>query len=313
MPRAVRFDEYGGIDVLHVIEVEPPEPGEGQLLLQVRAAGLNPFETKLRSGLFEGHIPVSFPAAQGTDVAGIVTAAGPGVTGFRTGAEVLGTTGRRGAQADYALVSQTRVLARPAALPWEVAGGLWAVATAAYACVAAVGAGPGDRVIVAGAAGGVGGLAAQLARRRGAVVIGIASEAGHAWLRSRDIDAVAYGDGLRERLETAAATHAAAGSEKPTALIDTVGRGYVELGLELGIAPARINTIADYDAGERHGVKTDGSDAAATVEVVGEVAELIAAGELELPIAGVFGLERVRDAYTLLEHGHPPGKIVLKP
>ncbi len=312
MPRAVRFADYGGVEVLDVVEVEAPEPGDGQLLLRVTAAGINPFESKLRSGVMREYIPVSFPAPQGTDVAGVVTQVGTGVTGFAPGDQVLGTTGKRGSQAELALAPQDRVLRRPQNLGWEAAGGLWTVATTAYAAVRAVAPQAEDVVIVTGAAGGVGGLAAQLARHRGATVLGIAAERNHAWLRSRGIVPVTYehaveGDGLSERFEQAAA------GRRPAALIDTVGSGYVDLGIELGIAPERIDTIADSDAAVRVGAHTDGGQAAATVEVVGEVAQLIAAGELELPVAASFPLDQVRDAYTLLETGHPPGKIVLIP
>jgi len=309
MPRAVRFEQYGGVDVLDVVDVEPPEPGDGQLLVRVRAAGINPFETKLRSGLFEGEIPVSFPAAQGSDFAGVVEAIGPNVDDFEPGDEVLGTTVKRGSQAELALTSQGRAVARPAALPWEVAGGLWTVATTAYAAVAAAGAGDGELVVVAGASGGVGGLASQLARHRGATVLGVAGESSHAWLRSRGIEPLPYGDGLADELKKRAAD-----AGKPlVALIDTVGRGYVELALELGIAPERIDTIADYEAGSKYGVKTDGGQAGAFPEVVEELVQLLVDGELELPIAATFPLDRVREAYALLEGGHPPGKIVLIP
>ncbi len=312
MPRAVRFADYGGVDVLDVVEVERPDPGDGQLLLRVKAAGINPFESKLRSGLMRAEIPVSFPAPQGTDVAGVVAQLGPGATGFAVGDEVLGTTGKRGSQAEFALAPHDRVLARPERLDWEVAGGLWTVATTASAAIRAVAPVADDVIVVAGAAGGVGGLAAQLARHRGATVLGVAGAASHGWLRSHGIVPVAYehvsdGDGLRERLEQAAA------GRPPVAMIDTIGGGYVDLAVELGIAPGRIDTITDFAAAQRVGAHTDGGQAAATVEVVGEVAQLIAAGELELPVAATFGLDQVRDAYALLESGHPPGKIVLIP
>jgi NADPH:quinone reductase-like Zn-dependent oxidoreductase len=309
MSRAVRFERYGGVDVLEVVDVDPPKPADGQLLVRVRAAGINPFEAKLRSGAFRDDIPLSFPAAQGNDVAGVVEAIGPGVDDFAPGAEVLGTTAKRGSQAELALVSQERAVTRPAAVPWEVAGGLWTVGTTAYASVAAVSAADGDVVIVAGASGGVGGLAAQLAHQRGATVIGVGSEDSHAWLRSRGIIPVVYGDGLSERLVAAGAE--AGGS--PNALIDTVGHGYVELAIGLGIAPQRINTIVDNEAAARFGAKNDGQSAAAGTEVVEEVVALIAAGKVELPIAASFPLDQVREAYTLLENDHPPGKIVLVP
>jgi NADPH:quinone reductase-like Zn-dependent oxidoreductase len=309
MPRAVRFEQYGGVEVLEVVDVDPPELGDGQLLVRVRAAGVNPFEAKLRSGVFADEIQVSFPAAQGSDFAGVVEQVGPNVDDFQPGDEVLGTTAKRGSHAELAVASQAHVLARPRALPWEVAGGLWTVATTAYAAVAAVEAGAGDVVVVAGASGGVGGLAAQLARHRGATVIGVAGERSHAWLTSRGIIPVVYGDGLAERL-----TQASANAGAPlSALIDTVGQGYVALGIELGIAPQRIDTVVDFDAAAEHGARTDGGRAAANTEVVEEVVQLLVAGELELPIAQTFPLEQVRDAYTLLERGHPPGKIVLIP
>ena len=309
MPRAVRFEQYGGVEVLEVVEVDPPELGDGQLLVRVRAAGVNPFESKLRAGVYADEIQVSFPAAQGSDFAGVVQQVGPNVDDFQPGDEVLGTTAKRGSHAELAVASQAHVLARPQALPWEVAGGLWTVATTAYAAVAAVEAGAGDVVIVAGAAGGVGGLAAQLARHRGATVIGVAGGRNHDWLRSRGILPVAYGDGLRERLQQAAADAGA----PLGALIDTVGQGYVALAIGLGIAPQRIDTVVDFQAAAEHGAKTDGGREAANTEVVEEVVQLLVAGVLELPIAQTFPLDRVRDAYTLLERGHPPGKIVLIP
>lgn len=309
MPRAVKFDGYGGVEVLNVVEVDPPEPGEGQLLVRVKAAGINPFEAKLRSGMFREAIPISFPAAQGTDFAGIVEETGPDVTEFARGDEVFGTTTMRGSHGELALASQGNVLARPKALSWEVAGGLWTVATTAYAAVAAVGAAAGEVVVVAGAAGGVGGPAAQLARHMGATVIGVASERSHEWLRSRGLVPVTYGDGLAERLKRAAA----ATGQPLAALIDTVGKGYVELGVTLGIAPARINTIADEQGARQYGARSEGGSSAANVEVVAEIAQLIVAGEIELPVAATFPLDRVRDAYSLLERGHPPGKIVLVP
>jgi NADPH:quinone reductase-like Zn-dependent oxidoreductase len=309
MPRAVRFEQYGGVDVLNVEDVDAPEPGEGQIVLRVKAAGINPFDAKLRSGMFQESIPVSFPALQGSDVAGVIEQVGGGVTDFAPGDEILGATAKRGGQGDLAVVHQSHAIARPAGLSWEVAGGLWTVATTAYAAVTAVEAATGDVLLVAGAAGAVGGLAAQLSRHRGATVIGVASEPSHAWLHARGITPLAYGEGFAERLE-----HTLDGLGRPlSALIDTAGQGYVELGIERGIAPQRINTLADYAAVGTYGVKNAGRSEADTAEVMAEVVELMLAGELELPIAASFPLERVRDAYALLENGHPPGKIVLIP
>jgi NADPH:quinone reductase-like Zn-dependent oxidoreductase len=180
------------------------------------------------------------------------------------------------------------------------------VGATAWAAVRAVELKPGETVAVAGAAGGVGVLAVQLARRTGATVIGLASEPNHAWLRDHGAIPVTYGDGVGERIRDAAGGEVAA-------FIDLVGDGYVELALSLGVAPERIDTIADFAAIEEHGVKGDGSAVGASAEVLAELAALIAAGELELPIAATYPLERVREAYQELEQGHTHGKIVLKP
>jgi NADPH:quinone reductase-like Zn-dependent oxidoreductase len=309
MSRAVRFEQYGGIDVLNVDDVDPPEPGDGQILLRVKAAGVNPFDTKLRGGMFAQSIPLSFPALQGSEAAGVIERVGAGVSGFAPGDELLGATAKRGAQADLAVLNATHALIRPAGLPWEVAGGLWSVGTTAYASVAAVGAGAGDLVLVTGAAGSVGGLASQLAAQRGATVIGVASDSGQAWLRSRGIVPIVYGDGFADRLARVLAEL----GRPLSALIDTSGQGYVALAIELGLAPERINTLADYAAIKEFGVKNDGRSAADTPAVMSELVSLITAGELELPIAGSFPLDQVRAAYALLENSRPPGKIVLIP
>ena len=164
----------------------------------------------------------------------------PDVTEFAPGDELLGTTGKRGSQAELALAAGSRRSRGRTRLPGRSPGGLWTVATTAYAAVRAVDPGSGDVVVVAGASGGVGGLAAQLARQRGATVIGVAGERSHAWLRSHGIEPLAY---RRRPRRAASAPRPPAGRSRR--LIDTVGSGYVDLAIELGIAAERIDTIAD--------------------------------------------------------------------
>jgi NADPH:quinone reductase-like Zn-dependent oxidoreductase len=163
----------------------------------------------------------------------------------------------------------------------------------------------GDVVVVSGAAGGVGSIAVQLARRTGATVIGLASPVHHDWLAAHGVIPVSYGDGVADRIRQAAGT--------VDAFIDTVGSGYVQLALDLGVAPDRIDTIADFAAVARYGVKGDASAAGASAAVLAELAALIADGELEIPIAATFPLAEVRDAYRRLAQGHVQGKIVLLP
>ena len=125
MPKAVRFDDYGGIDVLRIGDVPRPVPGEGQVLVQVEAAGINPGEAKIREGLLRERWPATFPSGQGSDLAGIVAETGPGVTGFSSGDEVLGWTDNRASQAGYVLVEAGHLTTKPAGVLWEVAGALF--------------------------------------------------------------------------------------------------------------------------------------------------------------------------------------------
>ncbi len=224
MPKAVRFDDYGGIDVLRVEDVPRPVPGEGQVLVQVKAAGINPGEDKIRQGLLHERWPATFPSGQGSDLAGVVAQAGPGVTGFSAGDEVLGWTDNRASQAEFVLAEAANLTVKPARVPWEVAGALFVAGTTAYAAVRAVALSPGDTVVVAGASGGVGSIAVQLARRAGATVVGLASEPHHAWLTAHGVIPVSYGDGVADRIRQAAS--------RVDAFIDTVGGDYVRMAVE---------------------------------------------------------------------------------
>jgi NADPH:quinone reductase-like Zn-dependent oxidoreductase len=306
MPQAVRFDRYGGVEVLKVTDVPRPVPGLGQVLVRVKAAGINPGEAKIRSGTFAQRWPTTFPSGQGSDLAGVVDEAGPGVSGFAAGDEVLGFTDSRASQAEYVVAEAANLVPKPAGVSWEVAGSLYVAGATAYAMVRAVSAAQGDTVVVSGAAGGVGSIAVQLAAGAGAAVIGLASEANHPWLAARGGTGVSYGEGVADRIRAAA-------GGRVDAFLDTVGGGYVELALELGVAPERIDTIVDFGAKAQYGVKTDGNAAGGTAEVLAELARLVGAGRLEIPIAGVYPLARVQDAYRELARGHTHGKIVLKP
>ena len=306
MPKAVRFDSYGDVDVLHVADVPRPSPGDGQVLVRVRASGTNPGEASIRRGLLHDRWPPTFPSGQGSDLAGVVDEVGPGVTGVSVGDEVIGYTHDRSSQAELVVVDAGHLTPKPPAVPWEVAGALFVVGTTAWAAVRAVAPEKGETVVVSGAAGGVGSLAVQLAADTGASVIGLASEPHHDWLRAHGAVPVTYGDRVADRIRAAA-------DGRVDAFVDTHGGGYVDLAVGLGVAPERIDTILDWDAAERHGTRTDGNMAGARPEVLAELADRIAAGHLELPIAATYRLEDVRDAYRELEQRHTLGKIVLVP
>jgi NADPH:quinone reductase-like Zn-dependent oxidoreductase len=306
MSRAVRFAQYGGVDVLDVVEVAEPMPGPGQLLVRVRAAGINPGEAKIRQGALHDRWPATFPSGQGSDLAGVVEGVGEAVAGFAPGEEVIGFTHNRASHAELVVIEASDATPKPPAVPWEVAGSLFVAGATAWAAVRSVALSPSDTVLVAGAAGGVGTIAVQLAVRTGATVLGLAGEHNHDWLRRHGVVPVAYGAGVRERLEAAA-------PDGIDAVLDFVGDGYVELALALGVAPERIDTIVEFSAVEQHGVKSEGNAAGASAAVLAELAGLVAAGELEVPIAATYPLDRVRDAFRELERGHTRGKIVLIP
>jgi NADPH:quinone reductase-like Zn-dependent oxidoreductase len=304
--KAVRFDHYGDVDVLEVLEVPDPVAGDGQVLVRVKAAAINPGEASIRKGALQAIWPATFPSGEGSDLAGVVEAVGPGVDDVALGDEVIGFTDNRASHAEVVVVERGHLTRRPAAVPWDAAGSLFVAGTTAWAAVRAVGASSGDVIVVSGSAGGVGTIAVQLARNAGATVLALASANHHAWLRDHGAVPLAYGDGVADRIRKA-------GGGRVDALIDAFGGGYVDLGIELGVAPERINTIIDREAAARHGARTDGSAAAASAEVLAALAQLVADGRLEIPIAATYPLERVRDAYRELEQRHSLGKIVLHP
>jgi NADPH:quinone reductase-like Zn-dependent oxidoreductase len=307
--KAVRFDEYGGVDVLKVADVPVPEPGAGQVLVRVRAAGINPGEAKIRDGQLHERWPATFPSGQGSDLAGVVDRLGPGVTTVAVGDEVIGWVDTRSSQAEYAVVDAGNLTSKPAAVPWEVAGALGVAGFTAWAAVRSVNLKAGETVVISGAAGGVGSLAVQLARRAGATVVGIAGEHNLQWLRDHGAIPVHYGEDLVGRIFDALLT-----TPQVDAFIDTYGGDYVEFAInELDVEPSRIDTIVRFDAVQGYGVKSEGNAVGASAATLAELAQLIADGELEVPIAATYRLDQVREAYEQLATGHIRGKIVLLP
>lgn len=280
MSRAVQFDRYGDIDVLEVREIPRPRPTAGEVLVEVKAAGINPGEAMIRRGFLHDRWPATFPSGQGSDVAGVVVERGSDVTDFAIGDEVLGFSLRRSSHAEYVTVPADQLATKPANVPWEVAGSLYVAGSTAYAAVGSVGLTAGDTVAVAGAAGGVGSIAVQLAIRAGATVLGIAGPDNDDWLREHGAIPVNYGDGLVDRLR------AASRSGRVDAFLDFFGGGYVALAVnELGVARERVDTVIDFAAIEQFGVLGVGSAEATTAAVV----------------------------YHDLEERHTRGKLALRP
>ena len=300
--KVVSFNEYGGTEVLEVVDRPIPIPRGTEVLVEVKAAGLNPGEAAIREGYLESMFPAEFPCGEGTDFAGIVTAIGHEVTKFKPGDKVAGYTLNRASHAEYVSVGQDNLVTKLANVSWEISGSLFVAGVTGYAAVEAVGVKAGDTVAISGAAGGVGMVAAQLALLRGARVIGIASKRYTDWLLNHGITPIDYRDNLKSQL--------AGQVPKIDSFIDTVGDGYVKLAIDLGINPESINTSIDFAAAHKYRVQSAGSSIG-NAKILAELIGLIADGKLDIPVAKSYSLEQVQQAYEYLADKHDIGKVVL--
>ncbi|WP_432520057.1 NADP-dependent oxidoreductase [Kineococcus sp. SYSU DK006] len=306
MGRLVRFDRWGGPDVLHVVDVPQRDPGAGEVRVTVRASGITAGESAAREGALAQLYPMAFPASTGAEFAGVVTAVGPGVQRVAVGEEVLGWSQQGAGHAESVVVTEEAVVAKPAGLSWEVAGALAVAGLTAYACVEAVRVADGDVVVVLGASSDVGTLVVQLARLCGAEVIGVADPAHHDWLHAHGADAVA----AAPLADLAAAVRRRAA--RVDVVVDTTGTEVEPLAAALGAEESRCAATVGWEADLEFGrparcAPEDRSD------VLAELAGLVADGRLHVPIAGTFPLERVQDAFAMAERPHAQGRIVLLP
>jgi len=304
--RAVRFSEYGDADVLVVEEVERPVPGEGEILLRVRAAGVNPIDWKILHGMLSGGQPLSAPRGLGVDVAGTVELTGPGVSGLAPGEELLGSAAGP-AFAELALSRPELLVPKPPGVPWEVAGSLAVVVGTAYATLERLAPRAGETLLIIGASGGVGSVAVQLAVARGVRVLGTAGPSKLGQLESLGAVAVAYGNGLEGRLRDAA-------PDGVDAVLDCSGHGELGAAIALAGGTERVLTIAASAEAQELGVEyhtAGGGELTRTA--LKEVLPLIEASGFYFPIAGVYDLGQVGDALRESEHGHPAGKLVVVP
>jgi NADPH:quinone reductase-like Zn-dependent oxidoreductase len=303
--RAALLESFGGPEALNLREVPAPQAGPGQIRVRVTAAGLNPMdwfmtsdpETAARFGL-------SLPSGFGTDYAGVVDQAADGVTGFAPGDRVFGGALSR-AVADYVLIDVAGTIAAggdahhtPQGVDDRTAATLAIAGCTAAAALAVVSPGPGDTLLIGGAGGGVGVFAVQLARLAGARVIGTGSPASAGALRALGAEPVAYGDGLAGRLRAMAPS--------VTAAIDLHGTETAQAARELSVPDKRITTIAAQVDGI-----TPANGANAAPGAIEEIARLVAAGQLRVPIAASFPVEQIRAAVELQAGRHVHGKVVI--
>jgi NADPH:quinone reductase-like Zn-dependent oxidoreductase len=304
--RAVRFSEYGDPEqVLRVEAVEDPQPGPGEVVISVKAAGVNPIDWKIVHGMVAGGKPLEAPRGLGVEGAGIVERVGEGVDRLVPGAEVLGSTSG-GAFAERAACPAARLMEKPPGIPWEVAGGVTVVVGTAYKSLELLELRPGETLLLLGASGGVGLNALQLAVARGVRVIGTAGPSKQELVRSLGGLPVLYGEGWEQRVRELA-------PDGVDAALDTSGHGELAGAIELAGGTERVITIAAPDAAQ-YGVHFHaGGGAELTIPALREVLPLIEAGSYSFPIAGIFDLGQVAEALRESEHGHPVGKLVVVP
>ncbi|VVJ17635.1 Uncharacterised protein [Amycolatopsis camponoti] len=294
--KAVRYDRFSGIDGIYLADIPEPVAGPGEVVVRVEAAALNP-----------GALPALHGSSYtpGRDLAGEVVTVGADVPGFTAGDAVLGRLQSWDAHAQFVAIPADQLVRKPQPLSWDVAGSLYTTPMAGLGAIRAVAPRPGETIVISGASGGVGFTAAQLARRAGATVIGLTSDAHSDLLRHHGIEPVRYGDGEQERI--------LATTDRVDAFIDTAGGGYLDLALTLGVPADRIDTVVDYRAAKEKGVKSLGTNDAGGLPALAELATLAASGDLHIPIAATYPLTAVRDAYQALADRKTHGRIVLHP
>lgn len=299
--QALQYAEYGGPEVLRLVDVPLVEPGPGQVRVAVRAAGVNPRDAKLRGGRFASE-PPAHPAGVGMELSGVVDAVGDGVDAWRVGQAVFGRSVTRDAVATHALAPADDLVAKPDRLTHAQAAALPIAVETAYRGLRQLGVGPGATLLIHGASGGVGLVATQLALIEGLTVVGTVSDANRAAYRKLGGIPVDYAsDGLADRIR-AAAPHI-------DHVLDAYGHGVLGLSVELTGDPGRVVTIADPTASE-HGVHLS-IESFPIPEVMASVLPLIEAGRVVLPVEAEFPLAEAARAYARVETGHRQGKIVI--
>jgi NADPH:quinone reductase-like Zn-dependent oxidoreductase len=296
--KAVRFGQFGGPEVLRVVDLPDPRPGPGQVRIAVRAAGVNPSDWKKRQGLMDPELPQTL----GYEAAGVVDELGEGVADAAVGDRVFGFSAEGAAQAELAVLSWYAAI--PPSLDFAGAAALPAAIETAARALDQLGAGSGSTLLINGASGSVGSAAVQFAVVRGARVIGTASPANHSYLRSLGAQPVAYGDGLAGRVRVLA-------PDGVDAALDVAGSGVLPELIGLAGGPEHVVTIADFVGAREHGVRFSSGDAGRALYALTEIGELIEAGRFSLPVVRTFPLTEVAEAHRVGEDGHARGKLVL--
>ncbi|MEW2221040.1 NADP-dependent oxidoreductase [Streptomyces sp. NPDC006990] len=294
--RKVSFAEFGGPEVLRLVDADEPHAGPGQVRVAVRAAGVNPVDWRIREGQILRAHPIELPAGVGLDAAGVVDEVGEGVEGVEAGDPVFG----EGADtyAEFAVLSAWAPI--PERLTFEEAAGYPSVVETALRIIREVGVRPGQILLVSGASGGVGSAVLQIARDRGIAVIGTAGAANQDYLRGLGATATTYGAGWTERVRRLGRVDAA---------LDLAGAGVLAELVELTGDARKVVSIADLAAPE-FGVRFSGT-AGSVPAALAEAGRLIAQGKLHIPVEKSYPLAEAAAAHIDSQAGHTRGRRVL--
>ncbi|GAA0940338.1 NADP-dependent oxidoreductase [Virgisporangium aurantiacum] len=314
MSKAVVINRFGGPEVLEVVDVERPSPPPGGVVVEVRAAGVNPVEGKIRSGRRAGG-PLTAPLRLGSDAAGVVVAVAPDATGFAVGDEVV-ARGLTGAYATHVVARPEQLWRKPSGVTFEQGAAIGIPAGTAYQSLRSLKLSAGESLLVHAGSGGVGQAAIQFARLWGATVVATASPANHDRLRHLGAVPVAYGDGLLQRIRAAA-------PDGVDVVLDAAGTDEaIDASLELVDDRSRIATVVVVERAAELGIRgfsgsraayLDDAQRALRVEALGVTADLAGQGKFELEIAASYPLASVVEAHRHSDSGHVRGKIVLIP
>jgi len=296
--KAASFSQFGGPEVLEIVELPDPHPGPDQVRIAVRAAGINPSDWRKRKGLMDGELPQTL----GYEAAGVVDELGEGVTDVAVGDRVFGFCSEGAAQAQLAVLSYYAPI--PPSLDFAGAAALPVAVETATRALDQLGVASGHTLLINGASGSVGSAAVQLAVVRDASVIGTASPANHEYLRSLGAEAVAYGEGLVERVRTLA-------PDGVDRALDVAGSGVLPELIELAGGPERVVTIADFAGAQECGVAFSSGDAGRAVDALAEISDLIESGRFSLRVAQTFPLDEISEAQRVGEDSHGHGKLIL--
>ncbi|MFG3201112.1 NADP-dependent oxidoreductase [Streptomyces sp. NPDC048192] len=304
MPKAYVHTRHGGPETEALIDLDRPRPGPGQILIAVRAAGVNPVDWKLREGFRRpGESEPVFPRVFGSEAAGVVQEAGPGVTGFAAGDEVFGSTAD-GGYAEYALLTAGVTAHKPAAVSFRDAATLPVAAATAYDGVRQLDLPGGATLLVTGAGGGVGSAAVQIARAFGLRVVGVASEGKRDFVESLGAVHLTSGPDLAERVRAVV-------PDGIDGVYDLVGGPVLAEAAELLKDRSKLVTAGS----PQEAVAALGGAPvrrARTAAVLEAVADLAARGALKPHVTRVFPLEQAGQALRTVEEGHALGKVVIE-